>query len=162
MEAEVRERRSGPRDGAPPARHAPAPDLDRRLLALRQSVAALRRHADASRWSLRFNASRRRSVERGLQLCSRSVLDLSRRIGPAAHRNPAAYASSIECLLAAQVLPADLGERLGAFAAVGDAVAQGTKKLDAREMVRVLSEHLDDLDALADHVERWLTARRGQ
>ena len=60
------------------------------------------------------------------------------------------------------MLPADLGGRLGAFAAVGDAVAQGTKKLAVREMVRVLSEHLDDLDALADHVERWLTARGGQ
>ena len=162
MEAEARQRRSGPRDRAVPDRHAPAPDLHRQLLALRQSVAALRRHADASRWNLLLNASRRRAVERGLQLCSRSVFELSRRIGPAAHRNPAAYASSIECLLAAQVLPADLGERLGAFIAVGDAVAQGTKKLDAREMVRLLSEQLDDLDALADHVEGWLTARGGR
>ena len=136
-------------------------DAERHILALRQSVVALRRHADVSRSGFLLHPSRRRSVERGLQLCSRSILELSRRLGPAAHRNPAAYASSIECLLAARVLPPDLGERLGAFAAVGDAVAQGTKKLGAEEMVRVLSEHLDDFDALADHAERWV-ARHDQ
>ena len=160
MEEEARRRRPGLR--ATQGRKAPVPDLDRHLLALRQSVAALRRHGDVPRWRLLFNTSRRRSVERGLQLCSRSVLDISRRIGPAAYRNPAAYASSIECLLAARVLPPDLGERLGAFAAVGDTVAQGTKRLGASEMLRVLSEHLDDLDALADHVERWIAGRRDQ
>jgi len=137
-------------------------DAERHLLALRQSVVALRRHADVSRWGFLLHPSRRRSVERGLQLCSRSILELSRRLGPAAHRNPAAYASSIECLLAARVLPPDLGERLGAFAVIGDAVAQGTKKLGAGEMVRMLSEHLDDFDALADHAERWVAGQHDQ
>ena len=137
-------------------------DVDRHLLALRQSVAALRRHAGVPAWMLFFDGGRRRSVERGLQLCARSILELTRRIGPAAHRNPAAYRTSIECLVAARVLPPDLGERLGTFAAAGDAFGMGRTRLGRNEMSRVLDEHLDDFDELADHVERWLTERRDQ
>lgn len=137
-------------------------DVERHLLALRQSVAALRRHGDLSPWRLLFDASRRRSVERGLQLCARSIFELSRRIGPAAGRNPAVYRSSIECLVASKVLPPDLGERLGTFAAVADAFGSGRARLGRKEMARVLAEHLDDFDELADHVERWRTDRRPQ
>ena len=140
----------------------PPPDVDRHLLALRQSVAALRRHAGLSPWRLLLDAGRRRSVHRGLQLYTGSVIELTRRIGPAAQRNPAAYPSSIACLTAAKVLPSDLGERFRAFATLGDALGKGTTRLGRRQMVRVLNEHLDDFDELADHVERWLAERRPQ
>ena len=140
----------------------PQQDVDRHLLALRQSVAALRRHAELSPWRLLFDAGRRRSVERGLQLYARSVSELTRRIGPAAHRNPAAYPSSIECLVAAKVLPPELGERLAAFGAVGDALGNGRTGLNRKQMSRLLSEHLDDFDALAQHVERWVARSRGR
>lgn len=136
-------------------------DVDRHLLALRQSTAALRRHAEVSARKLLFDAGRRRSVERGLQLCARSVFELARRIGPAARTNPAAYPTSIECLVAAKVLPPELGERLGAFAAVADALGRDRTRLSRKQMVQMMGELLDDFDALADHVERWLTARRG-
>lgn len=137
-------------------------DAERPLLALRQSVAALRRHADVSPRQLLFDPGRRRSVARGLQLYARSVFELTRRIGPAAHRNPAAYASSIECLVAAKVLPPALGERLAAFGAIGDALGNGRARLDRKEMASLLSEHLDDFDELAEHVERWLASRVDQ
>ena len=141
----------------------PAPqDVDRHLLALRQSVAALRRHTGLSPRRLLFNPDRRRSVERGLQLYTRSLIELTGRIGPAAERNPAAYPSSIACLTAAGVLPSDLEERLRAFATRGDALGKGATRLNRKEMVRVLDEHLDDFDELAAHVERWLAARRPQ
>jgi len=135
-------------------------DADRQLLALRQSTAALRRHADASAWKLLFDRGRRRSVERGLQLYARSVLELTRRIGPAAHRNPAAYPSSIECLVAAKVLPPKLGARLAPWGVDADALGKGTTRLGRQHMARLLSEHLDDFDDLASHVERWLAQRR--
>ena len=140
----------------------PPQDVDRHLLALRQSVAALRRHAELSPWRLLLDASRRRSVERGLQLYTRSLVELARRIGPAAERNPAVYPSSIACLMAAKVLPADLGERLRDFAALGDALGAGKTRLGRRQMARVLDEHLDNFDELAEHVERWLAERRPQ
>ena len=38
----------------------------------------------------------------------------------------------------------------------------GRTRLGRNEMSRVLDEHLDDFDELADHVERWLTERRDQ
>ena len=161
MEAEAR-RRSVPRGRAATGGSAPVPDIERHLLALCQSAAALRRHADMSRWKWLFDAGRRRSVERGLQLYARSVSELTRRIGPAARRNPAAYPSSIECLVAAKVLPPELGERLAAFGAVGDALGNGRTGLNRKQMSRLLSEHLDDFDALAQHVERWLAHRRGR
>ena len=140
----------------------PPQDVDRHLLALRQSVAALRRHAELSPWRLLLDPGRRRSVERGLQLCTRSLIELTRRIGPAAERNPAAYPSSIACLTAARVLPPDLEARLRPFATLGDALGKGTTRLNRKEMVRVLDEHLDDLAELADRVEHWLAERRPQ
>lgn len=140
----------------------PPQDVDRHLLALRQSVAALRRHAELSPWNLLLDAGRRRSVERGLQLYTRSLIELTRRIGPAANRNPAAYPSSIACLVAAKVLPSDLGERLAAFAPLGDALGKGGARLGRRQMASLLDEHLDDFDELTDRVERWLAERRPQ
>ena len=110
--------------GSPVMRPAPQ-DVDRHLLALRQSVAALRRHTGLSPRRLLFNPDRRRSVERGLQLYTRSLIELTGRIGPAAERNPAAYPSSIACLTAAGVLPSDLEERLRAFATPGGRARQG-------------------------------------
>ena len=140
----------------------PPQDVDRHVLALRQSVAALRRHAELSPWRLLLDASRRRSVERGLQLYTRSLIELARRIGPAAERNPAAYPSSIACLMAAKVLPSDLGERLRDFATQGDALGKGAIRLSRKQMAAMLDEQLDDLDELAEHVERWLAERRPQ
>ena len=137
-------------------------DVDRHLLVLRQSVAALRRHAELSPWRMLFDASRRRSVERGLQLYARTVFELTRRVGPAAGRNPAVYRASIECLVAAKVLPPDLGERLDAFAAVGDALGRGRTRLGRKQMTRMLAEHLDDFDELAGYIERWIDERRAQ
>ena len=115
-------------------------DTERHLLALRQSVAALRRHAGVSPWQLLVDPGRRRSVARGLQLYARSVFELTRRIGPAAHRNPAAYASSIECLVAARALPPALGDRLAAFGAIGDALGAGRARLDRNEIADFLVE----------------------
>lgn len=161
MEAEARRRQSGPRGRAAEGRSAPVRDVDRHLLALRQAIAALRRHAKVSHWTLLFDASRRRSVERGLQLCARSIFELTLQVGPAAHRNPAAYPSSIECLVAAAVAPPDLGGRLAAFAPIADALAKGRIRLGRRQMTRMLDDHLDHLDALAGHVEQWLAERPG-
>ena len=137
-------------------------DVERHLLALRQSVAALRRHGELSPWRLFVDAGRRRSVERGLQLCARSIWELAHLIGPAAYRNPAAYPSSIECLVAAKALPPELGQRLAAFGAIGDALGNGKTRLDRRQIARLLSERLDDFDELADHIERWLAQHAGQ
>ena len=140
----------------------PPQDVDRHVLALRQSVAALRRHAELSPWRLLLDAGRRRSVERGLQLYTRSLIELARRIGPVAERNPAAYPSSIACLTAAKVLPSDLADRLQTFATQGDALGKGAIRLSRKQMAAMLDEHLDDFDELADHVERWLAERRAQ
>ena len=140
----------------------PPQDVERYVLALRLSVAALRRHAQLSPGRLLLDAGRRRSVERGLQLYFRSLIELTRRIGPAADRNPAAYPSSIACLAAGKVLPSDLGERLGTCATLGDALGAGRIRLGRRQMAKLLDEHLHDFDELADHVERWLAARRLQ
>jgi uncharacterized protein YutE (UPF0331/DUF86 family) len=137
-------------------------DVDRHFLALRQSVAALRRHTGLSSTRLLLDGGRRRSIERGLQLYARSVLELTRRIGPANQRNPAAYPSSIACLVASRVLPPELGEQLEAFGAEGDALGQGRSRLSRARMSRILADHLDDFNALADHIERWLDQRRSQ
>ena len=47
------------------------PDVvDRHLVALRRTLAALRRHAGVSPRSLRADSDRRWAIERGLQLCA--------------------------------------------------------------------------------------------
>ena len=92
--------------------------IDRHLIALRQALTALRRHAGVSAQQLRADSDLRWIIERGFHLCTQNALDIASHIASATGLDPATYSSSIDCLVEANVLPAPFGERFRAIAGV--------------------------------------------
>ena len=130
--------------------------LNRHLIALRQVLAALRRHAGVSPQSLRADSDLRWIIERGLQLCAQNALDISSHIASAAGLDPATYGSSIDCLVEANVLPAQFGERFRGVAGFRNVLVHGYLDVDLELIASLLRESLDDFEEFARHVERWL------
>ncbi len=69
---------------------------------------------------------------------------------------PATYGSSIDCLVEANVLPAPFGERFRSVAAFRNVLVHGYLDVDLDLVAKVLNDSLDDFEAFAAHVKRWL------
>ena len=130
--------------------------VDRHLVALRRTPAALRRHAGVSPPALRADSDRRWAVERGLHLCAQNALDVASHVASSAGLDPATYGSSIDCLVEANVLPPDFGERFRSVAGFRNVLVHGYLDVDLDLICRMLAESLDDFEEFARHVERWL------
>ena len=130
--------------------------VERHLLALRQALAALRRHADVSPQYLRTDSDRRWIVERGLQLCAQNALDIASHIASGAGLDPTTYGSTIDCLVEANVVPAQFGERFRGIAGFRNVLVHGYLDVDLDLITTLLRESLDDFEEFAGHVEQWL------
>lgn len=130
--------------------------VDRHLIALRQAQTALRRHAGTSPQSLRADSDLRWIIERGLHLCAQNALDIASHIASAAGLDPTTYGSSIDCLVEANVLPSQFGERFRAIAGFRNVLVHGYLDVDLDVIAGLIRESLDDFGEFAGHVERWL------
>ena len=130
--------------------------VDRHLAALRQALAGLRRHASVSPQSLRTDSDRRWVVERGLQLCAQNALDIASHLGSAAGLDPTTYSSSIDCLVEAHVLPPEFAARSRGIAGFRNVLVHGYLDVDLDRVAAMVTDHLDDFEQFARHVERWL------
>ena len=131
--------------------------VDRHLIALRQALAGLRRHAGVSPQSLRADPDRRWAVERGLQLCAQNALGVASHLGSAAGLDPTTYGSSIDCLVEAHVLPPAFAERFRGIAGFRNVLVHGYLDVDLDRVAGMLTGRLDDFEQFACHVERWLS-----
>lgn len=136
--------------------HIDRPVVDRHLIALRQAMTALRRHPGVSSQQLRADSDLRWIIERGLQLCAQNALDIASHISSAAGLDPATYSSSIDCLMQANVLPSQFGERFRGIAGFRNVLVHGYLDVDLDLIADLLRESLDDFEEFAAHVERWL------
>ena len=130
--------------------------IDRHLIALRQALTALRRHAGVSAQQLRADSDLRWIIERGFHLCTQNALDIASHIASATGLDPATYSSSIDCLVEANVLPAPFGERFRAIAGFRNVLVHGYLDVDVDLVAKLLGESLDDFEEFAGHVEYWL------
>ena len=130
--------------------------VDRRLIALRSAVAALRRQAGTSPQALRADSDRLWAIERGLQLSAQNALDVASHLASAAGLDPATCGSSIDSLVEANVLPPDFGERFRGTAGFRNVLVHGCLEVDLDLLARILGENLDDFEEFARHVERRL------
>ena len=73
--------------------------VDRHLIALRRTLAFLRRHSEVSVDVLDADVDRRLAIERGLQLCAQNALDIAGHIGSALGLDPDTYGAAIACLV---------------------------------------------------------------
>ena len=133
--------------------------VERHLIALRRTLAALRRHAGVSPGSLRADPDRRWAAERGLQLCAQNALDIAGHISSALGLDPDSYGSAIDCLVEADVLPESFGQRFRGIAGFRNVLVHGYLDVDLDLIVRMLSKRLGDFEEFAGHIEGWLAGQ---
>jgi uncharacterized protein YutE (UPF0331/DUF86 family) len=127
----------------------------RHLMALREAVSILRRHAGRPLATL-HDAEERWTVERGLELAAQNVLDVATHLVAAAGKDAPDYASAVDALADLRVLPAEFTQRLRGLAGFRNVLVHGYLEVDPAILRRQLDHGLDDLLIFADRVEEFL------
>jgi uncharacterized protein YutE (UPF0331/DUF86 family) len=128
----------------------------RHLLALDETLSQLARHAGRDVDTLQNDLDERWAVERGLQLCVQSVLDIATHLAASAGRDAPDYATAIDELGQLGVLPVELARKLRPLAGFRNALVHGYLSLDLHRVHAVLNVHLDDVRELARRVNAYL------
>ena len=121
----------------------------RHLGALRDALAALRPHARRTPAELRSNTELRWALERGLQLCAQNALDVATHLVAAAGREAPDYATSIDRLAEAGVLPRDFAARFRGVAGFRNVLVHHYLLLRVELVHAKLRGVPDDLEAFA-------------
>lgn len=130
--------------------------VQRHIIALRQAVNGLRRHAGVTAGMLRADRDRLWAIERGLQLAAQNALDVASHICSAVGQDPDTYRAAIDGLVETGALPADFGERFRRVAGFRNVLVHGYLEVDLDLVADILNEQLAEFDAFARHVESWL------
>jgi uncharacterized protein YutE (UPF0331/DUF86 family) len=128
----------------------------RHLLALDEILTQLDRHAGKAAGVIDTDTDERWAVERGLQLCAQSVLDIATHLCASAGRDAPDYASAIDELGRLAILPADLANRLRPLAGFRNALVHGYLRVDTARLHAVLNQHLDEVREFARAVAAHL------
>ena len=134
----------------------------RHLAALREALANLRRHSGATPEMLRADMDLRWTVEHGLQLCAQNAIDIATHLAAAAGLDASDYASAIDRLADANVIPAEFGARFRRIAGFRNVLVHDYVEVDLDVVARVLDENLGDFEEFASHVERNLDESSGR
>ena len=129
--------------------------VQRHIIALRQAVSGLRRHAGVTASMLRADRDRLWAIERGLQLAAQNALDIASHICSAVGQDPATYRAAIDGLVETGVLPADFGERFRRIAGFRNVLVHGYLDVDLNLVAAILNEQLAEFDTFVRHVETW-------
>ncbi len=133
------------------------PDVVRRhLAALDRAVSHLRRHRGHPVERLLDDLDEQWAVERGLQLCAQSVLDVASHVCAAEGEASSDYASAIDGLASCGVLPRPFAARLRGVAGFRNILVHDYLDVDHHLVHRLLNERLDDFVEFARHLEAWL------
>jgi uncharacterized protein YutE (UPF0331/DUF86 family) len=130
--------------------------LRRHLVALDEILSRLAPHAGRDARVLAENSDERWSVERGLQLCTQSVLDIATHLVAAAGRDAPDYATAIDTLGELNILTPEFAARLRPLAGFRNALVHGYLQIDVDRLHAVLNEHLDDVREFARCVNAFV------
>ena len=128
----------------------------RHLLATREALEVLVRHAGAPLSALEANHEERWAVERGLQLCAQNVLDIATHIAAAEGRDVPDYASAITALGRLEILPSDFASDFSSVAGFRNVLVHGYLEVDLQLLHRLLNERLEDFETFIAHIEDYL------
>ncbi|OGA96955.1 MAG: hypothetical protein A3G27_02200 [Betaproteobacteria bacterium RIFCSPLOWO2_12_FULL_66_14] len=105
---------------------------------------------------MRASADLRWTVERGLQLCAQSVLDVATHISAASGLDAPDYATAIDRLAELGVVPAEFATRLRPLAGFRNVLVHGYLQVDLAIVEKVLAERLQDFEDYIHFVEAFL------
>jgi uncharacterized protein YutE (UPF0331/DUF86 family) len=140
------------------------PDVEvvrRHLSALREALAHLDAHRARSAAELRADTNLRWLVERGLQLCAQNALDVATHLSVAAGLDAPDYATAVDRLAEAKVVPAEFAARFRAVAGFRNVLVHGYLVVDLQVVEEVLRERLPDFEEFAARIERYLEGSAG-
>jgi uncharacterized protein YutE (UPF0331/DUF86 family) len=129
--------------------------IRRHMVALDQILAQLARHVGKDTTAL-DDMDERWAVERGLQLCTQSVLDIATHLCASAGRDSPDYASAIDGLGELGILPVELAAKLRPLAGFRNALVHGYLGIDRARLHGVLNQHLDEVREFARCVDAHL------
>ena len=129
--------------------------VDRHLIAMREAVRGLQRHAGVTPNELHADTDRRWAIERGLQVCTQNALDIAAHLCASAGRDSSTYRSALDCLVKIGILPADFGNRFSSIAGFRNILVHNYLDVDLDAVIGMLREHLADFEVFARHVETW-------
>lgn len=136
------------------------PSLVRKLAALDASVSHLRTLASSvSRTQLNDDLTTRWAVLHGLQLAAQTCLDIAAQVAVAEGRDATDYASALDTLADIDVLPTEFARRFRGLAGFRNVVVHEYLDVDLDVVFTVLTQHLTDLEAFAQHLRDWLSTR---
>lgn len=136
--------------------HPDAAVIQRHLLALDAAIQRLRRHAGRPLSALLADADEQWTVERGLQLCAQSALDVATHLAASAGRDAPDYATAIDVLSDLGVLPAEFTRRFRGVAGFRNVLVRGYLGTDLGRVHQLLNSGLEDFVEFAGHVESYL------
>ncbi len=132
------------------------PQIRRHLTALRLEVANLRRHTGISVQALLEDRDRRLAIERGLQLCAQNALDIATHLSSAVGLDAPDYASAIDRLADAAILPGEFAAEFRKVAGFRNVLVHGYLDVDLEVIAEALRVGIDDFETFACYVERTL------
>lgn len=131
----------------------------RHLAALRRVVASLCRRRGVTVGQLEADDDARWSVERALQLAAQNVLDIATHIAAGTGHDVPDYATAMALLGTVGALPEALSRELQPLAGFRNVLVHGYLEVDLERVHWILEEKLDDFEAFAGAIERFLEGR---
>lgn len=131
--------------------------IRRHLTALRETLQVLSAHSDISLEQLDADTESRWMVERGLQLCAQSALDVATHIAASRGRDVPDYASAIDELGRLGVLSREFASEFRSVAGFRNVLVHGYLDVDLNVLCSILRERLADFEAFATQVEAYLS-----
>lgn len=128
----------------------------RHLAALRDSLRVLSTRSGVSLEELDTDTEGRWMVERGLQLCAQSALDIATHIAASRGRDVPDYASAIDELGRLGVLTHELARDFRGVAGLRNVLVHGYLEVDLEVLRALLHHKLGDFESFAAHIEAYL------
>jgi uncharacterized protein YutE (UPF0331/DUF86 family) len=128
----------------------------RYLIALDEILSRLTQHASRPIDVLVNDVDQRWAVERGLQLCTQSVLDIATHLVASSGRDAPDYATAIDELGRLGIVPSEFAARLRPLAGFRNALVHGYLGVDTGRLHAVLNLHLDEVREFARLVDGYL------
>lgn len=136
-------------------------DIARRIVRLREYIAQASEYSDMSLDAYLESGTIQDAIERRLQLCAESAIDIGRAILRYRHARPTSdYADVFRALADEGLLSTTLARQMQHVARYQNRLIHDHEDLDPRLVYRFRVGHLPDIVQYTDAVESWVAHER--
>lgn len=138
------------------------PVVQRHLLELERTVAALRQLQGLTVSELEHSLEKRWAVEHGLQVAIQSLLDIGNHVLVAAGVNDIEeYADIIDRMGQMGILPEEFARAIRPMAGFRNLLVHAYTRVNPAKVHQMLQTHLGDFEIFCQHIQRYLDRQPG-